>query len=119
MGNECSPKHGALRAGCTLLMLSACAAPQTAPQAVQPAPADPILNAVSTATPGAAISVATANGPVTVTVTSDYNSAEGNECRAYTTITPAARSAHLACNQGAAWREIPPLAPADNESGLP
>jgi hypothetical protein len=119
MGNVCRPKRGALHAAGVLLMLSACTPPQTAPNAVQPPPMDPILNAAATRGPGAALSVATPNGPVTVTVTSDYASAEGNECRAYTTTTAGAQAAHLACNQGSTWREIPPLAPADNESGLP
>lgn len=120
MGNESPPKRGVLRAFCALLLLSACTPPQAGPLAAQPAPADPILQAVATASPFRPTSVSTPSGPVTLTVTSDYASAEGNECRAFTMATATASLApQLACNQGNAWREIPPLAPADNASGLP
>jgi hypothetical protein len=77
--------------------------PAATPEAA--APADPILQAVAAGSPN--VPLATAAG--TVTITSDYISAAGQECRAYTLAAPGAPPAEkLACNDGG-WRGIPPL----------
>jgi hypothetical protein len=87
--------------------LSACAVPPAAvpPQAAQPV--DPVLQAVAAGKPNLPQTLAAG----TVTVTSDYISAAGQECRAYTLAPPgAAPASKLACNDGG-WRDIPPLLP--------
>ncbi len=72
---------------------------------------DPILRAVAAATVNVPVSVVSAAGtPVSLIVTADYNSAAGEECRAYTL----GGGQDLACTDGKAWRQIPPLAPAAN-----
>jgi hypothetical protein len=125
MGHQGQPKRGAIllcrMAGAALLpiILNACAAPPLAISvAAHALPPDPILQAVATST-RLPQTVITPSGTVIVTVTSDYISAEGNECRGYTLAAGGQPALHLACHDGAAWRNIPPLAPADNESGLP
>jgi hypothetical protein len=124
--NQRSPGRllGALAIGTlaigTLLLLPACV-PQPAgtgaPTAA--APSDPIMRAVAAARLGTPVAAASPAypGPVTVTITSDYISAEGQECRAYT-ISSGSLTSHLACTDGANWREIPALAPSVNP-GLP
>ncbi len=74
-------------------------------------PADPVLRAVAAAAVNVPVNVATPAGTqASLVVTSDYISAEGQECRAYTLSS----GAGLACTDGTTWREIPPLAPAAN-----
>jgi hypothetical protein len=116
-------KFGGLSLGLALL-LPACVPQQaaTSAPAIAPGPVDPIMRAVATASlaaPVSAVSTAYA-GPVTVTVTSDYISAEGQECRSYTLAggglpgANAGPTTHLACTDGTNWREIPSLAPSVN-----
>jgi hypothetical protein len=75
-------------------------------------PADPILRAVAAAAVNIPASVTSPAYPTatTLTVTSEYISAEGQECRAYTL----GASQNLACTDGTTWRQIPSLAPSDN-----
>lgn len=91
-------------------MLSACA---TVPPAAPPAapPASPVLQAVATGAPNVPAELATPQGPATVTVLSDYISGEGQECRAYSLAVAGLAAQKLACNDGAAWHDIPPLNP--------
>jgi len=96
--------------------LAACATtpPQTQQTAAPLAP-NPILQAIATAAPNTPLSVATPQGTQTITVLSDYISGEGQECRAYSLAAPGtAPMQKLACNDGTAWRDIPPLALAAN-----
>jgi hypothetical protein len=124
MGYQGQSERGAISlrrfAGAALLpiLLNACAVQPPALPVAPALPADPILQAVATARLPQTVTIP--SGAAIVTVTSDYISAEGNECRGYTLATAGGPpTPHLACNDGAAWRHIPPLAPADNESGLP
>jgi hypothetical protein len=126
MGNEWRPKSGARWYGSLPVfilpaLLSACAVtPNTAAAGVAAPPTDPILQAVAIATPANPAGVTTPTGPATVTVTSDYVSAAGNECRVYVVAANAAVApARLACRDGAVWRDIPPLTSAVTESGVP
>lgn len=98
-----------------LLALAGCVQPATAPApraAAAAPPTDPILRAVAAAALNVPVSVTSPAYPTSVTlvVTSDYISAEGQECRAYTL----GGAQNLACTDGATWRDIPSLAPADN-----
>jgi hypothetical protein len=118
-------RRGALRrpilASLVAVCVSACATtPAATPQPAPAAPQNPVLAAVA----GAALNVPTAisgpQGPQTVTVLSDYISGEGQECRTYSLAAPGALpSPHLACQDGTAWRDIPPLAPQANPGTQP
>lgn len=107
-----SPFRGSVCA--VLLLVAGCAQPSIAPALQSPAvpPTDPILRAVAAAIVNVPVSVTSPadHSPTTLIVTSDYVSAEGQECRAYTL----GGAQNLACTDGTAWREIPPLAPSDN-----
>jgi len=93
-------------------LLSACAAPQAAStQAAPPPQANPVLQAVATAALNTPLAVAAPQGPAIVTVLSDYISGEGQECRAYTLAENGASAQKLACSDGTAWHDIPPLNP--------
>lgn len=112
-----SPFRGSVCA--VLLLVAGCAQPSIAPalQAAAVPPTDPILRAVATAIVNVPVSVTAPAypSPVTLTVTSDYTSAGGQECRAYTL----GAAQNLACTDGTNWREIPPLAPSDNPGASP
>jgi hypothetical protein len=106
-----APFRGSICAA--FLLLAGCVAPTTsAPQTAAAPPADPILRAVAAAALDVPVSVTSPAypTPMTLTVTADYISAEGQECRAYTL----GATQNLACTDGTAWRQIPPLAPSDN-----
>jgi hypothetical protein len=106
-----SPFRGSIAA--SFLLLAGCVQPTTpAPQTAAAPPADPILRAVATAAVNVPVSVTSPahSTSITLTVTSDYISAEGQECRAYTL----GAAANLACTNGTSWRHIPALAPSDN-----
>jgi hypothetical protein len=102
-------------------LLSACATtPASTTQAPQAAAQNPVLQSVAAGALNTPLAVATPQGTQTVTVLSDYISGEGQECRAYTLAAAGALPAQkLACNDGTAWRDIPPLAPAANPGTLP
>lgn len=116
MGQKRQRKNGNRRrlglAAIAAAALTACVPQQPAAPAAAaaPPPSDPILQAVATGAPGAPLSVATPAGAVTVTITSDYISAAGQECRAYALSAPGALTqSRLACNQPGGWRTVPPL----------
>jgi len=111
-----SPFRGSIRA--VFLVLAGCAQQAApAPQQAAAAPADPVLRAVAAASVNVPVSVTTPENPapLSLTVTSDYVSAAGEECRAYTL----GGAQNLACTDGTTWRDIPPLAPADNPGFSP
>jgi hypothetical protein len=119
MGQKGRRKNGnGRRFGIAAALALAGCVPQPAPTAATPPPAapplDPILQAVATGAPGAPLTVATPTGAVTVTITADYISAAGQECRAYALAAPGALTqSKLACNGPAGWQTIPPLTQAN------